>query len=272
MKAIVIAAGYATRLYPLTENFPKGLLEVGGRAIVDYLMDQIESVPGLDGVYLITNRRFAGHFERWSAGWNGRLDIDVIDDGTTSNENRLGAVGDIRFAIRARAISNDVMVCGSDNLLRFRLKDLVADFRTNPVAHICVCHVDDPEDRRRRGIAVLDAGNRVVRFAEKPDKPESSWGSAAFYVYPASTLKRFDEYIDSGRTPDAPGHFVEWLCQVEPVYAHRIQGSAMDIGSPEALDRARREYGRTSAQCSFPEPDRRNSAEASHGSQGNARK
>ncbi len=252
MKAIVVAAGYATRLYPLTKNFPKGLLKVGGRAIMDYLMDQLEAVPGLDEVYLITNRRFAGHFERWSAGWGGRLNIDVIDDGTTSNENRLGAVGDIRFAIRARAIADDVLVCGSDNLLRFHLKDLVADFRANPVAHICVYHVDDAEDRRRHGIAVLDAGNRVVKFAEKPDEPESSWGSAAFYVYPASTLKRFDEYIDSGRTPDAPGHFVEWLCQVEPVYAHRIQGSAVDIGNPEVLERVRREFEGKRCEMDFP--------------------
>lgn len=245
MKAIVIAAGYATRLYPLTLNFPKGLLEVGGRAIVDYLMEQIESVPDIDGVYLVTNSRFAGHFERWAAGWNGRLDVDVIDDGTTSNENRLGAVGDIRFAIRARGISDDVLVCGSDNLLRFCLKDLVADFRANPMAHVCVYRVDDPDDRRRRGIAVLDAENRVVKFDEKPDLPESSWGSAAFYVYPASTLKLFDDYIESGRTADAPGHFVEWLCRVEPVYAHRIQGSVIDIGSPETLERARREFGTT---------------------------
>lgn len=243
MKAIILAAGYATRLYPLTLNFPKGLLEVGGRAIVDYLMDQIESLPGLDGVYLITNRRFACHFERWAAGRNGRMDIDVIDDGTTSNENRLGAVGDIRFAIRARSVSDDILVCGSDNLLQFRLKDLVADFCANPAAHVCVGHVDDPEDRRRRGIAVLDADARVVKFAEKPQHPKSSWGAAAIYAYPASTLKRFDEYIESGRTPDAPGHFVEWLCQVEPVYAHRIRGTVIDIGNPETLVRARREYG-----------------------------
>lgn len=243
MKAIVIAAGYATRLYPLTLNFPKGLLEVGGRAIVDYLMDQIESVPDVDEVYLVTNSRFAGHFERWAAGWNGRLDVDVIDDGTTSNDNRLGAVGDIRFAIGSRAITDDILVCGSDNLLGFRLKDLVADFHANPVAHICVGCVDDPDDRRRRGIAVLNADNRVVKFEEKPDQPDSCWGSAAIYVYPAATLKRFGEYVESGRTPDAPGHFVEWLCQVEPVYAHRIQGSAIDIGNPETLEQARREYG-----------------------------
>ncbi|MDE3256557.1 MAG: sugar phosphate nucleotidyltransferase [Gemmatimonadota bacterium] len=242
MKAIVIAAGYATRLYPLTLNFPKGLLEVGGRAIVDYLMDQIESVPDVDEVYLVTNSRFAGHFECWAAGWNGRLDIDVIDDGTTTNDNRLGAVGDIRYTIGARAITDDILVCGSDNLLGFRLKDLVADFRANPVAHICVCYVDDPDDRRRRGIAVLNAESRVVKFEEKPDQPESYWGSAAIYVYPAATLKRFDEYVESGRTPDAPGHFVEWLCQVEPVYAHRIQGSAIDIGNPETLEQARREF------------------------------
>ena len=244
MKAIVIAAGYATRLYPLTLDFPKGLLVVGGRAIVDYLMDQIETVPDVDGVYLVTNNRFAGHYGRWAAGRNGRLDVDVIDDGTTSNENRLGAVGDIRFAIQTRDISDDVLVCGSDNLFRFRLKDLVADFRANPAAHICVCHVDDPEDRRRRGIAVLDGENRVVKFDEKPEQPESCWGSAAIYVYPAATIKRFDEYVESGRTPDAPGHFVEWLCRVEPVYAHRIRGSTIDIGSPKALEQARREYGK----------------------------
>lgn len=250
MKALILAAGYATRLYPLTKNFPKPLLEVGEKTILDYLVDQIREIPGIDECHLVTNHRFYGHFRQWAkartaaARQAGRahtgVRLDILDDGTTSNEDRLGAVGDILFAVLKRQISDDLLVCAADNIFQFRLRDFVAAFRANPVAHICVREIEDPEDRRRRGIATLDGDGRVVAFAEKPERPESHWGAPPLYIYPAATLGRIREYLAGGGTADAPGHFVEWLCRVEPVYAYKTRGAVLDIGNPESLEQARR--------------------------------
>jgi glucose-1-phosphate thymidylyltransferase len=225
---LIIAAGYATRLYPLTVDFPKPLLEVGGRTILDHLLEQIEAIPGIDAVRLITNSRF---------------DVDIIDNGTVSNEDRLGAVGDIRFAVEARDIDDDLLVCAADNILLFPLADFVAAFRARPTAHVCVRAIEDVEDRRRRGIVLLADDDRVLEFEEKPEEPKSEWAVPPIYFYPRATLPRIREYLDAGGTADAPGHLVEWLCRVEPVYAYRIDGTVLDIGNHASLAEARRKLG-----------------------------
>ena len=253
MKALIIAAGYATRLYPLTENFPKPLLEVSGQTLLDHLVDQIRTIPGIEECLLITNHRFCGHFQQWArvrmahaqreAKAHTGLRLDIIDDGTSSNEDRLGAVGDIRFAIRQRDIADDLLVCAADNILQFSLADFVAAFRANPTAHVCVRAIEDVEDRRRRGIVLLDAENRVLEFEEKPQNPKSEWAVPPIYLYPTATLPRIDEYLDAGGIADAPGHLVEWLCRVEPVHAYKIKGSVLDIGNHESLAAARKALG-----------------------------
>lgn len=253
MKALIIAAGYATRLYPLTKDRPKHLLEVGGRPILDYMIDQIKTIKEVDEVYLVTNHRFFGHFQDWA---NNRMAesrdanrahtgvrVEIIDDGTISNEDRLGAVGDVQFSIDQREIDQDLLVCGADNILRFPLSAFADKFKSNPAAHICVRKIEDPEDRKRRGIAVLGEDDRVIDFKEKPEAPASHWGAPPLYIYPRDLLGRVSEYLQGGGTADAPGHFVEWLCKVEPVFAYRIEGSVLDLGNPESLAAARAELG-----------------------------
>ena len=167
------------------------------------------------------------------------LRFDIIDDGTASVNDRLGAVGDIQYAIARHGIADDLLVCAADNILLFPLERFVGAYRANPVSHICVRAIEDVEDRKQRGIAVLNDGGRIVEFAEKPGCPGSPWGSLPLYIYPAAILPRIGEYLKSGGNPDAPGHFIEWLCGVEPVYAYKIQGAVLDIGNHELLAEAR---------------------------------
>ena len=242
MKAIILAAGYATRLYPLTKNFPKPLLEVGGKTILDHLVDQIKIISDIDRIYVVTNRRFFGHFADWACenkAIQAGLETEILDDGTTSNDNRLGAVGDIQFAIEACAIADDILVLAADNILLFSLQKLVDTFNSNPVSHVAVRHNPDYDDRKRRGNVQLDKDNRVLRFIEKPDRPISEWSASPVYIYPASILPRFEEYIASGGNPDAPGHFVAWLHTCETVYGYDIEGGVLDIGNRESLAKAR---------------------------------
>lgn len=241
MKAIILAAGYATRLYPLTENFPKPLLEVGGKTILDHLIEQIKTIADIDGAYVVTNHRFYGHFADWARANRAHtgVETEILDDGTTSNDDRLGAVGDIQFAIKARDIADDVLVLAADNILLFSLQKLVNTFNSNPFSHIAVRHNPDYDDRKRRGNVQLDGDNRVLQFIEKPERPFSEWSASPIYIYPASILPRFKEYVDNGGNPDAPGHFLEWLHACETVYAYDIDGSVLDIGNRESLAKAR---------------------------------
>ena len=242
MKAIILAAGYATRLYPLTKNFPKPLIEVGGKTILDHLIEQIKTIADIDGAYVVTNHRFYGYFADWARANRAiqtGLGIEILDDGTTSNNNRLGAVGDIQFTIEARDIADDVLVLAADNILLFSLQKLVDTFNTNPTSHIAVRHNPDYDDRKRRGNVQLDKDNRVLQFIEKPDRPISEWSASPVYIYPASILSRFKEYIANGGNPDAPGHFLEWLHTCETVYAYDIEGGVLDIGNRESLAEAR---------------------------------
>lgn len=249
MRVLIIAAGYATRLYPLTKDFPKPLLEVGGQTILDHLVDRIREVDGIEHVHLVTNHRFVGHFDRWAQERMSRsrregsahkgIRFDILDDGTTSNEDRIGAIGDMWYTIRERGITDDLLVCAADNVLGFSVKRFVQAFRNHPVSHLCVRRIEDVEDRKRRGIVQLGEDDRVLDFEEKPQNPKSEWAALPIYLYPASVLPKIETYIRLGRTTDAPGSFPEWLCTVEPVYAHRIDGTVLDIGNPESLRQAR---------------------------------
>ncbi len=239
MKALILAAGYATRLYPLTRDFPKPLLAVGPKTILDYLVDQLEAIPEIDGLCLITNHRFAPHFESWRQNRASPKPVEIIDDGTTANENRLGAVGDIQLAIQGRHLAEDLLVSAADNLFRFSLGSFVAAFLSRRATRICVHALHDLEARRRTGIAILDAEGRVLEFAEKPPHPQSTWAVPPLYLYPEAVLPRFKEYLDQGHTTDAPGNFIQWLIRREPVYAHPIDGAILDIGSLDSLERAR---------------------------------
>jgi glucose-1-phosphate thymidylyltransferase len=253
VKAIILAAGYATRLYPLTKDFPKPLLEVGGQTILDYLIDQLKTIPELDHAYIVTNSRFHSHFTDWAQNRAAQaqdseqahvgLRTDILDDGTFSNDDRLGAVGDLQFVIQARDIHDDILVLAADNILQFSLQTFINIFKNNPNTHITIRSNPDVEDRKRRGNARLGENHEVIEFIEKPETSISEWSVPPVYIYPTTVLPRINEYLDNGGNPDAPGHLIEWLHKEETVYAHEIEGEIIDIGNHESLAAARRIFG-----------------------------
>jgi glucose-1-phosphate thymidylyltransferase len=243
VQAVILAAGYATRLYPLTLATPKPLLAVGDRTILDHLVDALEALPELTAIHLVTNHRFADRFAAWRERRGARLPIRLLDDGSTENENRLGAVTDLALAIERHAIDDDLLVSAADNLYRFPLAGLVAAFRARPAVWLCVHEVASLAARRRTGIAVLGEGDRVLSLAEKPAKPRSPWGVPPLYALPRRTLPRVREHLSRGGIPDSPGDLTAWLCTVEPVYAHRVTGPILEVGSAETLAAARRALG-----------------------------
>ncbi len=249
MKAIILAAGYATRLYPLTKNFPKPLLDIGGKTILDYLIDKIREIPDIDCVHLVTNHRFVGHFQDWLRSLDdpsqsedrahSGLRITFHDDGTSSNDDRLGAIGDLQFVIQAADINDDLLVGAADNILKWSLHDLVKTWKRNGEFHICVRHEEDLDDLRKRGNAVLDDDDRLIEFTEKPPNPKSNWAVPPFYIYPKASLPLIGEFLKTEKG-DAPGDIIGWIHDRIPVYAHKIDGTILDIGNPESLAEARR--------------------------------
>ncbi|MGI6239961.1 MAG: nucleotidyltransferase family protein [Christensenellales bacterium] len=235
MKAIVLAAGYAMRLYPLTKDMPKALLEIGGQKMLDYLTDQIAAIAGIDEIVIVTNSRFADQFRAWAdqKAYPG-VGIRVLDDGTRDNEGRLGAIGDMQFAIENAGIDDDVLVAASDNLFTFSLHDFVADFQRHGRDTILVQRMDDVDELRRFAIATLDDAGRVISLVEKPEHPPADLAVYALYLYRRDTLPLIKQYLDEGNDPDAPGHFPEWLYQRREVRAYAFEGECVDIGTVDA--------------------------------------
>ena len=230
MKCLILAAGYATRLYPLTENFPKPLLDVGGRSIADRLVDDISRCPKVDGFVVITNHKFAGHFERWAASRSET--ITVVDDGTSTNETRLGAVRDMKFAVDSLGIAGeDLLVVAGDNVLSFSLKEFV-EYAGGKNAS-CVMRYREPSLQRLRkcGVLEVDPDDRVRSMEEKPAEPRSHWCCPPFYYYTAADAALVGEAIASGCGTDAPGSLVAYLCSVSKVYAMQMPGPRYDVGS-----------------------------------------
>ena len=234
MKAIVLAAGYATRLYPLTETIAKPLLPVGGRPMLDHLLDRIRDVDEIDAVHVVTNSKFAASFDAWAAGREG---VVVHDDGTTSEDDRLGAIGDIAFVVDGAGLDgDDLLVVAGDNLFDFSLSEYVAWWRAKGEASaVALYDVGDLELARQYGIVELGADDRVESFEEKPERPRSTLAATATYLYHRAHVPLVRRYLDEGNSPDQPGRLVAWLAAREPVYGYRFEGDWRDIGDAEQL-------------------------------------
>lgn len=239
MKAIVLAAGYATRLYPLTKDRPKSLLEVAGKTILDHIVEKMERVDQLDEVIVVTNDKFTGHFEEWAqkAPYNKKL--TVMNDGTLTNDTRLGAIGDIQFVLDQLKVEDHLMILAGDNLFDFELTDFAAYFEEAGTDCITAYEETDDAQRKRAGIVELDENRKVLSFEEKPKQPKSPYAVPAFYLYKKETLPLFKRYLEEGNNPDAPGHFVPYLLQHKPVHAYLFEGKRYDIGTVESYERVK---------------------------------
>ena len=247
MKCLILAAGYATRLYPLTENFPKPLLKVGDRTILDWLVDDIDTSGVVDEFVVISNHRFAHHFEAWADGKAQR--ITVIDDGTETNETRLGAVRDIELAIRkiedsAKVADNpfDYLVIAGDNVLDFSLTRFIGYAREKGTS--CIMRYYEPSSAKllKCGVVTVGDDDRVIRMVEKPAEPETHWACPPFYYYTAADARQVGKGIAAGCGIDAPGSFIAWLCKQVPVHAMEMPGRRYDIGNLQSYNEVQRTY------------------------------
>jgi glucose-1-phosphate thymidylyltransferase len=241
MKAVILAAGYATRLYPLTLDRPKALLDVGGRPMVEHLLQRLEGVAELDGIYLVTNSKFADTFRDWATGWAGS-EVWIVDDGTADEETKLGAIGDLELTIRESAIDDDLIVLAGDNLFSESLAPFAEFASEKNAPALGVYDVGDLDAIRRYNAIELDEDDRLTFFEEKPANPRSTLTGIALYFYPRHSLGLVGEYLETGNNPDQPGRLVQWLYPRVPVYAWRVPGRWYDIGSAETLAEADRAF------------------------------
>ena len=239
MKCLILAAGYATRLYPLTENFPKPLLKVGDKTILDWLLDDIESAGMVDSFVVISNHKFAHHFCDWA---KSRRNVVVVDDGTESNETRLGAVKDIQFAIEKLGLDDDMLVIAGDNLLDFSLTRFMAYAREKDASCIMRYYEHDEKKLLKCGVVTIDEQDRILRMTEKSPTPQTHWCTPPFYYYTREDARLVAKGIAAGCGTDAPGSYIAWLCTQTPVYAMEMPGKRYDIGNLESYEQVQKDY------------------------------
>ncbi len=237
MKCLILAAGYATRLYPLTENFPKPLLKVGEKTILDWLLDDLRGAGGPEGFVVISNHRFAGHFRDWAPA-----DVTVVDDGTNSNETRLGAVRDILFAIDSLGLDEDLLVMAGDNVLDFSLRRFLAYAREKGTSCIMRYYEEDAQRLRKCGVVEVDGRDRIRSMEEKPAEPRSHWCCPPFYYLVREDVRRVPEAIAAGCGTDAPGSLLAWLARQTAVHAMEMPGKRFDIGNLESYKQVCESY------------------------------
>ncbi len=240
MKVILLCAGYATRLYPLTQHTPKPLLPIGQRPILEWILDRVKELKTVDGVFVVTNHRFAGHFEKWAQGYQASWPVEIIDDQTTTNENRLGAIGDLAYVLKTKKIgAEDLLVLAGDNFFDFDLRQFVEKGRSHrPHPAIAVYDVEDRELARQYGLVRTDAKGKVLEFYEKPKDPPTTLASCGLYWLPGETRVLLDRYLASGHNSDQPGHYMRWLAETSGLYAVSLKGRWLDIGDHASYQKA----------------------------------
>ena len=240
MKCLILAAGYATRLYPLTENLPKPLLDVGGKTILDWLLDDVEASGKIDEYAVVTNHKFACHFEKWASGRSEK--ITVVDDGTTANETRLGAVRDIQYALEKTGFDDDTIIMAGDNLLDFSLIKFIE--YAIAAGTSCIMRYYEPSEAKlhKCGVVEVDEHDLILSMEEKPAEPRSHWCCPPFYFYRRQDVARIPEGMAAGCGIDAPGSFVAWLATKVPIRAMEMPGHRYDIGTLASYKAAQATY------------------------------
>ena len=239
MNALILAAGYATRLYPLTLNKAKPLLEVGGKPLIEWLVDNLGTIPELRTTYVVTNAKFADDFGNWAKAYqrlHPKIKIRIVNDGSTSDDDKLGAIGDINLVLtREHLEANDLLVIAGDNLFEQPLGDFV-NAAKGSAATVATYDVGDLEAMKKYGAVTIDDKGVVTNLEEKPEKPKSTLAAIALYYYSRTVLPLFKTYIAEGNNPDQPGRFLQWLYTRKPVDTFQIKGRWLDIGSKETLE------------------------------------
>lgn len=240
MKCLILAAGYATRLYPLTENFPKPLLKVGEKTILDWLIDDIDTLGLVDEYVVISNHKFAHHFDAWAKEKSQK--ITVVDDGTESNETRLGAVKDIQFAVEKLGLDDEMLVIAGDNVLDFSLTKFISYAKEKGTSCMMRYYEESEARLKKCGVVTVDASDLVLDMTEKPEYPASHWCCPPFYFYTKEDAKLVEQGIAAGCGTDAPGSYVAWLCTQTKVHAMEMPGRRYDIGNLESYEKVQKEY------------------------------
>ena len=247
MKLLILAAGYATRLYPVTRDTPKPLLPVAGRPMIEHVLDNLLPAGPMDRVYVVTNARFAGHFDRWAAHYRADkapVAFTIVNDGSTDDANKLGAIGDLHFVLNHERVDDDLMVVAGDNLFSQPLGEFGQFCRAHRSPVLALYDVGDLELVKKYNAVETDADGRVTRFEEKAPDPHSTLTGIALYFYPREILPRVQEYIAAGNNPDQPGRLIQWLHPRVPVLTWRVPGLWYDIGSFAQLEEANRIFAR----------------------------
>lgn len=241
MNVLILAAGYATRLYPLTENKAKPLLEVAGKPMIEWVLDNLAPIPDLGMIYVVTNDKFAKDFQDWADHYKTsqpKLNCKIVNDGSRSDADKLGAIGDIRLVIDREELTKEpLVVVAGDNLFSESLADFAAQAQGS-AAMLATYDVGDLEAMKKYSAIKTDAEGVITHFEEKPTKPESTLTGIALYYFSAETLELFTTYIAAGNNPDQPGRFIQWLYTRRPVKTYQMKGTWYDIGSKETLEEA----------------------------------
>ena len=233
MKCLILAAGYATRLYPLTENFPKPLLKVKGKTIIDWLIEDIISFDEINEFIVVSNHKFVNEFNNWKKTQTYLVPITIIDDGTISNENRLGAVKDIELAVNKLNIKEDLMIIAGDNLLDFTLQEFIKYYHDKQCSCVMRYYEENLERVKKSAEVIVDSNDLVIEMNEKPKNPKSHWCCPPFYIYKSFDIAKISQAINDGCKKDAPGSLAEYLANKTNIYAMEMPGRRYDIGTIE---------------------------------------
>ena len=240
MKCLFLCAGYATRLYPLTENFPKPLLKVKDKPILNWLIEDIDKSQKIDEYIIVSNAKFYEHFVSWAKELLYK--ITIVDDGTYTNETRLGAVKDIEFAQKTLKLDSDMLVLAGDNVLDFSLRSFI-DFAIDKNASCVLRYYEENSEKlKKSGVLMLGDNNIVLEMEEKPSNPKTNWCCPPFYYYKKEDASKISTAIASGCNTDAPGSFISWLAKNSTVYAMEMPGKRYDIGNLESYEKVQTEY------------------------------
>lgn len=243
MKAIVLAGGFAKRLWPLTKNIPKPLLDIGGKPIIDYIIKQLISIKSIETIYVSTNKKFKNHFFSWLKTMDNN-NIEIVVEPTYKEEEKFGAVKGIYFVLQEKQIYDDILIVAGDNIFEFKLLELINFFKTKKAPVIALYDLKDIELAKQMGVVEIDNTSKIIDFVEKPEKPKSTLIAICCYVFPKDIVNIISKYINENNNPDSPGYFIAWLVKKTPCFGYKISGKWFDIGTPESLKKARKYFSK----------------------------